>query len=105
MSTTNLSRLGLLRIVPCKKSPYNLIAILGPFSVILQTSKTAFTRCRHNLKTVKNVTATKFELAFTRCRHNLKTVGKIDSKKSFLDFDAKEKYLHTKNRPVSIQKR
>ena len=30
---------------------------------------------------------------------------KIDSKNSFLDFDAEEKYLHTKNRPVSIQKR
>ena len=30
---------------------------------------------------------------------------KFDSKNSFLDFDAKEKYLHRKNRPVSIQKR
>ena len=30
---------------------------------------------------------------------------KIDSKNPFLDFDAEEKYLHTKNRPVSIQKR
>ena len=30
---------------------------------------------------------------------------KIDSKNSFLDFDAEEKYLHPKNRPVSIQKR
>ena len=30
---------------------------------------------------------------------------KIDSKNSFLDFDAKEKYLHRKNRPVSIQRR
>ena len=29
---------------------------------------------------------------------------KIDSKNSFLDFDAEEKYLHTKNRPVSIIK-
>ena len=28
---------------------------------------------------------------------------KIDSKNSFLDFDAEEKYLHTKNRPVSIR--
>ena len=33
------------------------------------------TRCRHILKTVKNVTAAKFELAFTRYRNNLKTVG------------------------------
>ena len=30
--------------------------------------KTVFTRCRHILKTVKDVTAAKFELAFTRCR-------------------------------------
>ena len=37
--------------------------------------KTAFARCRHILKTVKNVTATKLELAFTRYRNNLKTVG------------------------------
>ena len=34
-----------------------------------------FTRCRHILKTMKKVTAAKFELAFTRYRHNLKTVG------------------------------
>ena len=37
-------------------------------------NKTAFTRCRHILKTMKNVTVTKFELALTRCRNNLKTV-------------------------------
>ena len=30
---------------------------------------------------------------------------KFDSKNSLQDFDAKEKYLHPKNRPVSIQKR
>ena len=30
---------------------------------------------------------------------------KFDSKNSLQDFDAKEKYLHSKNRPVSIQKR
>ena len=29
---------------------------------------------------------------------------KFDSKNSLQDFDAKEKYLHPKNRPVSIQK-
>ena len=39
--------------------------------------KTAFTRCRHILKTMKNVTVAKFELAFTRCRKNLKTVGNL----------------------------
>ena len=37
-------------------------------------TKTAVTRFRHN------VTAAKFELAFTRCRHNLKTVGKLTVK-------------------------
>ena len=30
---------------------------------------------------------------------------KFDSKNSFLDFDAKEKFIRRKNRPVSIQKR
>ena len=30
---------------------------------------------------------------------------KFDGKKSLQDFDAKEKYPHPKNRPVSIQKR
>ena len=38
-------------------------------------SKAAFTGCRHIMKTVKEVTVAKFELAFTRYRHNLKTVG------------------------------
>ena len=42
--------------------------------------KTAFTRCRHILKTMKNVTVAKFELAFTRCRNNLKTVGNLTLK-------------------------
>ena len=50
----------------------NLAPYLSPFVI-----QTAFTRCRYILKTVKNVTAAKFELAFTRCRHNLKTVGKL----------------------------
>ena len=44
------------------------------------TSKTAFTRCRHILKTVKNVTVANFELAFTLYRHNLKTVGNLTVK-------------------------
>ena len=42
--------------------------------------ETAFTRCRHILKTMKKVTVAKFELAFTRCRHNLKTVGNLTIK-------------------------
>ena len=56
--------------------------------------KTAFTRCRHILKTMKNVTVAKFELAFTRCRNNLKTVGNLPVKSSLQDFDAKEVYLN-----------
>ena len=65
---------------------------------------TAFTRCRQILKTVKNVTAAKFEVAFTRYRNNLKTVGNLDGKNSLQDFDAKELYLHRKKRSVSLQK-
>ena len=66
-------------------------------------TKTAFTRYRHILKTVKNVTVAKFELAFTRYRNNLKTVGNLTAKNSLQDFDAKEMYLHSKNRSVSFQ--
>ena len=64
-----------------------------------------FTRCRHILKTVKNMTVAKFELAFTRCRNNLKTVGTSTVKNSLQDFDVKEMYLHPKNRSFSFQKR
>ena len=67
--------------------------------------KTAFTRCRHTLKTVKNVTVAKFELAFTRCRNNLKTVGNLMVKNSLQGFDAEETYIHPRNRSVSFQKR
>ena len=67
--------------------------------------KTAFTRCRHILKTVKNVTVAKFELAFTRCRNNLKTVRNLTVRNSFQDFDAIERYLHPKCRSVLFQKR
>ena len=52
-------------------------------------TKTAFTRCRHILKTMKNVTVAKFEPAFTRCRNNLKTFGNLPVKSSLQDFDAK----------------
>ena len=64
--------------------------ILIPCSASLRSSqtKTAFTRCRHILKTMKNVTAAKLELAFTRCRNNLKTVGNLPIKSSLQDFDA-----------------
>ena len=67
--------------------------------------KTAFTQCRHILKTVRNVTVAKFELAVTRCRNNLKTVGNLTVKNSLQDSDVKEMYLHPKNRSVSFQKR
>ena len=68
-------------------------------------NETAFTRCRHILKTVKNVTVTKFELAFTRCRNNLKTVRNLTVRNSLQDFDVKEMHLQPKNRSVSFQKR
>ena len=68
-------------------------------------TKTAFTRCRHILKTMKNVTVAKFELAFTRCRNNLKTVGNLLVKSSLQDFDAKEVYLNPNNHSVLFQKR
>ena len=70
-----------------------------------KTYKTAFTRCRHILKTVKNVTVAKFELAFTRCGNNLKTVRDLTVGNSLQDFDAIERYLHPKCRSVSFQKR
>ena len=71
----------------------------------MATSKTAFTRCRHILKTMKNVTVAKFELAFTRCRNNLKTVRNLPVKSSLQDFDANSVNLNPKNRSVSFQKR
>ena len=58
-------------------------------------SWTAFTRCRHILKTVKNVTVANFELAFTRCRHNLKTVGNLMVKNSLQDFVMPKKCTYT----------
>ena len=54
---------------------------------------------------MKNVTAAKFELAFTRCRNNLKTVRNLPVKSSLQDFDANEVNLNPKNRSVSFQKR
>ena len=42
----------------------------------VKVTKTVFTRCRHILKTVKNVTVAKFELSFTRCRFH-KSIVKI----------------------------
>ena len=68
-------------------------------------SFTAFTRCRHILKTVKNVTVAEFELAFTRCRNNLKTVQNLTERNSLQDFDEIERYLHPKCPSVLFQKR
>ena len=70
-------------------------------------TQTAFTRCRHILKTMKNVTVAKFELAFTRCRNNLKTVGNLTVRNSLQDFDAKEVCLHLRidqSRSKSVEK-
>ena len=52
-------------------------------------SKTAFTRCRHILKTVKNVAVAKFEPAFTRMPEQFENVRNFDNKKTLHDFDAK----------------
>ena len=54
---------------------------------------------------MKNVTVAKFELAFTRCRNNLKTVRNLPVKSSLQDFDANSVNLNPKNRSVSFQKR
>ena len=67
--------------------------------------KTAFTRYRHILKTVKNVTVAEFELVFTRCLNNLKTVRNLTVRNSLQDFDAIERYLNPKCRSVFFQKR
>ena len=50
------------------------------------------------------MTAAKFVLAFTQCRNDLKTVGNLMVKNLLQDFDAKEVYLHPKNRSASFQK-
>ena len=54
---------------------------------------------------MKNVTVAKFELAFTRCRNNLKTVRNLPVKSSLQDFDANSVNLNPKNRSVSFQNR
>ena len=64
-----------------------------------------FTRCRHILKTVKTVTVAEFELAFTRCRNNFTTVRDLTVRNSLQDFDAIERYLHSKRQSVLLQKR
>ena len=53
----------------------------------------------------KNETEAKFELALKLCRNNVKTVRNLTVKTRLQDFDAKETYLHSKNRSVSFQKR
>ena len=40
-------------------------------------TETTLTRCRHILKTVKNVMLAYFELALTQYRDDLKTIGRI----------------------------
>ena len=65
--------------------------------------KTMFTRCRHIVKAVKNVSVAKFELVFTRCQNNLKAIGNLTVKNSLQDFDAEEMCVHAKNQSVSFQ--
>ena len=62
---------------------------------------TTFTRCRHILKTVKNVTVAKFEYAMSEQFENGRN---LTVKYSLQDFDAKKMYLHSKNRAVSFQR-
>ena len=88
---------------PFKVISKNFNTMPEPF--LWKQTWTAFTGCRHILKTMKNVTVAKFELAFTRCRNNLKTVGNLLVKSSLQDFDAEELYLNPKNRSVSFQTR
>ena len=63
-----------------------------------------FTRCRRILKTVKDVTAAKFELVFTRYRNNLKMLQNLTVKYSLQDVGAEEMYLQAKNPSVWFQK-
>ena len=44
-----------------------------------------------------------FELAFTRCRNNLKMIRNLTVKNSLQDFGAKEMYLHSKHRSVAFK--
>ena len=71
----------------CRHGFVNSLVMTRSNKALIAT-KTAFTRCRHILKTMKNVTVAKFELAFTRCRNNLKTVRNLPVKSSLQDFDA-----------------
>ena len=64
----------------CKYNLTHLLFMMHHHYISNKEIKTAFTRCRRILKTVKNVTVAKFELAFTRYRHNLKTVGNLTVK-------------------------
>ena len=74
-------------------------------NLTLANHSTAFTRCRHILKTVKNVMVAEFELVITRCRDNFKTVRDLIVRNSFQDFDAVERYLYPKCQSVLFQKR
>ena len=52
----------------------------------------------------ENVTVAEFELAFTRCRNNLKTVRDLTVRDSLQDFDAIERYLNPKSVDQSCSK-
>ena len=68
--------------------------------------KTTFTRHRHILKKVKNLTTVaEFGLAFTRFQHDFKKTENstiANSVQSLQEFDPKEMYLHFKNCLVSF---
>ena len=54
--------------------------------------------------TSRNITNLILDCVHTRLAH-FENGRKFDGKNSLQDFDAKEKYLHPKNRPFSTQKR
>ena len=51
------------------------------------------------------MTVAEFELAFTRCRNNLKTVRDLTVRNSLQDFDAIGRYLHLRCQSVLFHKR
>ena len=58
-----------------------------------------------HFETVKQVKVAIFEVAFAQYRYNLKTIANStlnNSVQSLKEFDAKEMYLHLKNRFVSL---
>ena len=90
--------------------PFQNVPVKAQFSkstVFKMLTKDVPSSCKgrpihHIVHRFQNVTVAKFELAFIRYRNNWKMVGNLTVKNSLQDFDAKEMYLHSKNRSVSF---